>query len=91
LPVGEGEWGEVEEGEPLDEEAAKKHAEFVKARGRHYSNEAEAMKMARMLPEDEEEEADNDEEEKGYPEAEASPAGANGAADGASVSTSSST
>jgi protein phosphatase inhibitor 2 len=25
--------------------AAKKHAEFVKARGRHYSNEAEAMKV----------------------------------------------
>lgn len=25
--------------------AAAKHAEFVKARGRHYSNEAEAMKV----------------------------------------------
>lgn len=25
--------------------AAKKHAEFVRARGRHYSNEAEAMKV----------------------------------------------
>ncbi|KZO98121.1 hypothetical protein CALVIDRAFT_54532 [Calocera viscosa TUFC12733] len=100
VAVGEGEWGEVEEGEPLDEEAAKKHAEFVKARGRHYSNEAEAMKlmrivsqMARMLPE-EDDDGDKDEEEEQqafYPEAEASPAGTNGAADGASsVSTSSS-
>ena len=28
---------------------AKKHAEFLRARGRHYSNEAEAMKV-RSLP-----------------------------------------
>jgi len=39
----------------MDEEAAKKHAEFVKARGRHYSNEAEAMKRARKLMVEEEE------------------------------------
>lgn len=45
--------GEVEEDEPMDEEAAKKHAEFVRARGRHYSNEAEAMKKAQKLLEEE--------------------------------------
>lgn len=28
--------------------AAAKHAEFVRARGRHYSNEAEAMKVLRV-------------------------------------------
>ena len=28
--------------------AARKHAEFVKARGRHYSNEAEAMKVCNL-------------------------------------------
>jgi len=44
---------EVEEDEEMDEEAAAKHAAFVKARGRHYSNEAEAMKRARELMEDE--------------------------------------
>jgi len=46
---------EVEEEEEMDEEAAAKHAAFVKARGRHYSNEAEAMKRARQLMEDEDE------------------------------------
>jgi len=35
--------------EEMDEEAAKKHAEFLKARGRHYSNEAMAMRRAREL------------------------------------------
>jgi len=45
---------EVEEDEEMDPEAAEKHAAFVKARGRHYSNEAEAMKRARELMEDEE-------------------------------------
>ncbi|KDQ08280.1 hypothetical protein BOTBODRAFT_38114 [Botryobasidium botryosum FD-172 SS1] len=45
--------GEVEEDEPMDEEAARKHAEFVRARGRHYSNEAEAMKKAQKLLEEE--------------------------------------
>jgi len=40
----------------MSEDAAK-HAEFVRARGRHYSNEAEAMKRAaQMLSEDEDEE-----------------------------------
>ncbi|KIJ69798.1 hypothetical protein HYDPIDRAFT_77607 [Hydnomerulius pinastri MD-312] len=36
---------EVETEEEMDEEAAAKHAAFVRARGRHYSNEAEAMKV----------------------------------------------
>jgi len=40
--------GEVEE-EEMDEEAQAKHAAFVRARGRHYSNEAEAMKRAAEL------------------------------------------
>ncbi|KAI0677208.1 hypothetical protein C8Q78DRAFT_1001658 [Trametes maxima] len=44
--------GDEVEFEEMDEEAAKKHAEFVRARGRHYSNEAEAMKMAKKLMED---------------------------------------
>ncbi|KAF8607921.1 hypothetical protein BDV93DRAFT_283528 [Ceratobasidium sp. AG-I] len=43
-----GERGEVEEDE-MDEESAEKHAAFVKARGRHYSNEAEAMKVHNAL------------------------------------------
>jgi protein phosphatase inhibitor 2 len=41
--------GEVEEessdDEPMTPEAAAKHEAFLKARGRHYSNEAEAMKV----------------------------------------------
>jgi len=42
--------GEVDfEEDDMDEEAAKKHAEFIRARGRHYSNEAEAMKRAKEL------------------------------------------
>jgi len=42
--------GEVEfEDEEMDEEAAKRHEEFLRARGRHYSNEAEAMKRAKEL------------------------------------------
>ncbi|KAI0638529.1 hypothetical protein C8Q77DRAFT_1091591 [Trametes polyzona] len=48
---------EVEFEEEMDEEAAKKHAEFVRARGRHYSNEAEAMKMAKKLMEEDDEES----------------------------------
>jgi len=48
---------EVEFDEEMDEESAAKHAEFVRARGRHYSNEAEAMKRAaQMMDEDEDEE-----------------------------------
>jgi protein phosphatase inhibitor 2 len=49
---------EIETEEEMDEEAAAKHAAFVRARGRHYSNEAEAMKKAAMLM-DEEEDGDN--------------------------------
>ncbi|KAG6328203.1 hypothetical protein ID866_10886 [Astraeus odoratus] len=52
--------GEVSEEEEMDEETAAKHAAFVRARGRHYSNEAEAMKRAALLP-DEDEESDADE------------------------------
>ncbi|KAL4076347.1 hypothetical protein J3A83DRAFT_4226656 [Scleroderma citrinum] len=37
---------EIEE-EEMDEEAAARHAEFVRARIRHYSKEAEAMKVGR--------------------------------------------
>ncbi|KIK29064.1 hypothetical protein PISMIDRAFT_89439 [Pisolithus microcarpus 441] len=37
------EW--VEEEEEMDEETAARHAAFLRARGRHYSNEAEAMKV----------------------------------------------
>ncbi|KAI0751128.1 hypothetical protein C8Q80DRAFT_1155690 [Daedaleopsis nitida] len=47
---------EVEFEEEMDEETAKKHAAFVRARGRHYSNEAEAMKMAKRLMADDEDE-----------------------------------
>lgn len=46
--------GEVEFDEEMDEETAARHAAFVRARGRHYSNEAEAMKKAAKLIEDEE-------------------------------------
>jgi len=49
---GAGPGGEVDFGDDvadMDEEAAKRHAEFLRARGRHYSNEAEAMKRAREL------------------------------------------
>jgi len=45
---------EIEEDPEMDPEAAAKHAEFVRARGRHYSNEAEAMKVARQLMDEEE-------------------------------------
>ncbi|KAF8709543.1 Protein phosphatase inhibitor 2 (IPP-2), partial [Rhizoctonia solani] len=55
-----GERGEIEEDE-LDEESAERHAAFVKARGRHYSNEAEAMKRAQQLiDQDEDDDEDND-------------------------------
>jgi len=49
--------GEIEVGEEMDEETAAKHAEFVKARGRHYSNEADAMKRARQLIEEEDDDS----------------------------------
>ncbi|KAH9482366.1 Protein phosphatase inhibitor 2 [Psilocybe cubensis] len=48
--------GEVEFEEEMDEETAAKHADFVRARGRHYSNEAEAMKRAAALMADDEDE-----------------------------------
>jgi len=51
---------EVEVEEEMDEETAAKHAAFVRARGRHYSNEAEAMKRAVKLMEEEEEAATPD-------------------------------
>ncbi|EGO27734.1 hypothetical protein SERLADRAFT_461675 [Serpula lacrymans var. lacrymans S7.9] len=51
---------EVEMDEEMDEEAAAKHAAFVRARGRHYSNEAEAMKMASKLMESEDDVEDGD-------------------------------
>ncbi|KAG9094219.1 hypothetical protein FRC06_011027 [Ceratobasidium sp. 370] len=55
-----GERGEVEEDE-MDEESAEKHAAFIKARGRHYSNEAEAMKRAQQLmAQDDDDEGDDD-------------------------------
>ncbi|CCM00428.1 uncharacterized protein FIBRA_02460 [Fibroporia radiculosa] len=50
--------GDEVEFEEMDEETAAKHAAFVRARGRHYSNEAEAMKMAAKLMNDEEEDED---------------------------------
>ncbi|KAG8832907.1 hypothetical protein FRC17_000349 [Serendipita sp. 399] len=45
--------------------AAAKHAEFVKARGRHYSNEAEAMKRAQQLLKEEEDDDGEDDQDKG--------------------------
>jgi len=48
---------EVEFDEEMDEEAAERHAAFVRARGRHYSNEAEAMKRAAQIIDDEDDEA----------------------------------
>jgi len=40
---------EVEFDEIMDEESAAKHAEFLRARIRHYSNEAESMKRAAQM------------------------------------------
>ncbi|GJE84536.1 protein phosphatase inhibitor 2 (IPP-2) [Phanerochaete sordida] len=48
---------EIECDEEMDEETAAKHAAFVRARGRHYSNEAEAMKRAKRLIEEEDDES----------------------------------
>ncbi|KAG6813042.1 hypothetical protein H0H92_014577 [Tricholoma furcatifolium] len=53
---------EVEVEEEMDEETAAKHAAFVRARGRHYSNEAEAMKRAAQLMDDEDDEDDGGED-----------------------------
>jgi len=53
--------GEIEEEtsdeEPMSPEAAAKHEAFLKARGRHCSNEAEAMKRAAKLMEEDEDES----------------------------------
>ncbi|KAF8138888.1 hypothetical protein EV363DRAFT_1394312 [Boletus edulis] len=48
--------GDEVETEEMDEEAAAKHAAFVRARGRHYSNEAEAMKKAASFMDDDDDE-----------------------------------
>jgi len=49
--------GQVEEessdDEPMSPEAQAKHEAFLKARGRHYSNEAEAMKRAKLVDDEE--------------------------------------
>ncbi|KAH9978293.1 hypothetical protein BJV74DRAFT_142373 [Russula compacta] len=56
--------GEVQEessdDEPLSPEAAAKHEAFLKARGRHYSNEAEAMKRAAKLIEEEDDDSQSE-------------------------------
>jgi len=63
---------EAESDEEVDEETAAKRAEFRKARGRHYSNEAEAMKRAQaLMAEDEDDSGDSNNP----------PAAANGLAD----------
>ncbi|KAH9960989.1 hypothetical protein BGW80DRAFT_1360588 [Lactifluus volemus] len=41
----------------MSPEAAAKHEAFLKARGRHYSNEAEAMKRAAQLSDDEDDDS----------------------------------
>jgi len=51
--------GEVGEDEEMDEETAAKHAAFVRARKGHYSNEAEAMKRASAMLDDEDDESRN--------------------------------
>jgi protein phosphatase inhibitor 2 len=51
---------ESSDDEPMTPEAAAKHEAFLKARGRHYSNEAEAMKRAAQLTDEEEEESTGD-------------------------------
>ncbi|KAK0499634.1 hypothetical protein EDD18DRAFT_1152018 [Armillaria luteobubalina] len=54
---------EVELDEEMDEETAAKHAAFVRARGRHYSNEAEAMKRAaRLMAEEDDDNVDGDDD-----------------------------
>ncbi|KAG7447597.1 uncharacterized protein BT62DRAFT_930612 [Guyanagaster necrorhizus] len=54
---------EVELDEEMDEETAAKHAAFVRARGRHYSNEAEAMKRAaKLMAEEDDDNAEGDDD-----------------------------
>ncbi|KAJ7044805.1 hypothetical protein C8F04DRAFT_1069577 [Mycena alexandri] len=59
---------EVELDEEMDEETAAKHAAFVRARGRHYSNEAEAMKLAAKLLSEEDDDAHDAAEDSVVPE-----------------------
>ncbi|KAI0247180.1 hypothetical protein BJV78DRAFT_1157380 [Lactifluus subvellereus] len=47
--------------EAMSPEAAAKHEAFLKARGRHYSNEAEAMKRAAQLTDDEDDDSQAEE------------------------------
>ncbi|KAF5388048.1 hypothetical protein D9615_000700 [Tricholomella constricta] len=54
-----GEQVEVDD-EEMDEETAAKHAAFVRARGRHYSNEAEAMKRAAQLMDEDDDEGEGE-------------------------------
>lgn len=54
---------EVELDEEMDEETAARHAAFVRARGRHYSNEAEAMKRAQQLMAQDDEIGDDKEDD----------------------------
>jgi len=58
--------GQVEEEEDMDPAAVAKHEAFVRARGRHYSNEAEAMKRAAQLlaADDEEDESSTQDKSK---------------------------
>lgn len=56
--------GEIEEDEDMDPATLAKHADFVRARGRHYSNEAEAMKRAQQLMADEDDETDSSAQDK---------------------------
>ncbi|KAK2465999.1 hypothetical protein APHAL10511_001640 [Amanita phalloides] len=58
IRLGSREHGEEVEMEEMDPEAAAKHAEFLRARGRHYSGEAEAMKRAKQMLEKEEDDED---------------------------------
>ncbi|KAH7887365.1 hypothetical protein F5I97DRAFT_1935524 [Phlebopus sp. FC_14] len=64
---------EVETDEEMDEEAAARHAAFVRARGRHYSNEAEAMKRAVQLMKEDDNDGAGDGDGNGNGEDEAPP------------------
>ncbi|KAJ6561510.1 hypothetical protein DFH09DRAFT_1279268 [Mycena vulgaris] len=68
---------EVELDEEMDEETAAKHAAFVRARGRHYSNEAEAMKLAAKLLSEEDDDA-HDADDSSVPEVPPMPVRMNG-------------
>lgn len=59
--------------EEMGEEAAAKHAAFVQARGKHYSNEGEAMKraMKQLEAEEEDEEEDGDRDDASMDDQEA--------------------